>query len=93
MMTNVKHPEVKVKLVGKDGNAFSILGRVMKAMRRARLPREEVNAFTAEATSGDYDHLLRTVMEWVDVDGSGEEEEEYCVWEIEKAFPKRKETR
>ena len=61
-----KYPEVKVKLVGEDGNAFAILGRVTKALRQGGASREEVAAFMQEATSGDYDHLLWTVMEWVD---------------------------
>lgn len=62
----VKYPEVKsVKLVGEDGNAFSILARVMKAMRVAGLPKEVQDAYYTEATSGDYNHLLSTTMLWV----------------------------
>ena len=62
----VKYPEVKaVKLVGEDGNAFAILGRVMSAMKSAGLSKEIQNAYFAEATSGDYDHLLQTTMKWV----------------------------
>lgn len=62
----VKYPEVKtVKLVGEDGNAFAILGRVMKAMKVAGLPKEVQDAYFAEATSGDYGHLLATTMKWV----------------------------
>jgi hypothetical protein len=64
-----KYPEIKVQLVGEDGNAFSILGRVQGALKRARVPPEEVKAFIAEATSSDYNHLLRTVMAWVNTDG------------------------
>ena len=30
----VRHPEVRVKLTGHDGNAFAIIDRVSKAMRR-----------------------------------------------------------
>lgn len=63
-----KYPDIRVKLVGEDGNAFAILGRVQRALRKAKLPAEEVTAFFTEATSGDYDHLLRTCMKWVDVD-------------------------
>ncbi len=64
----VKYPEVKtVKLVGEDGNAFAILGRVMRAMKLAGLPKEVQDAYFAEATSGDYDHLLQTTMKWVKV--------------------------
>ena len=32
-MREIKHPEVNVRLVGEDGNAYVILGRVTKAMR------------------------------------------------------------
>ena len=65
-MGEVKYPEVKVvKLVNEDGNAFSILARVMKAMRVAGLPKEIIDAYYAEATSGDYGHLLSTTMLWV----------------------------
>jgi hypothetical protein len=62
-----KYPDIEVELIGHDGNAFSILARVRRELRRARVPEKEVEAFLAEATSGDYDHLLRTCMEWVDV--------------------------
>jgi hypothetical protein len=32
------------------------------------MPPEEIDAFFAEATRGDYDHLLQTTMAWVDCD-------------------------
>lgn len=63
----VKYPNVKVQLVGGDGNAFAVMGAVTKAMRRAGLPPAEIEAFRTEAMSGDYDHLLGTAMKWVDV--------------------------
>ena len=65
-----KYPEIEVQLVGEDGNAFAILGQVRRAMRNALPPTEFTEAwalFEAEATSGDYDHLLQTVMQWVEV--------------------------
>jgi len=58
---------VKVKLVGEDGNAFAILGRVRKAMRRAGFDKEADQMFL-EAQQGDYDHLLQTVMKYVEVE-------------------------
>ena len=61
-----KYPDVHVKMIGADGNAFAILGRVQKAMRLAGVPKAEVLAFYTEATSGDYDHLLQTCIRWVD---------------------------
>ena len=62
-----KYPHIEVTLVGEDGNAFAILGRVMQALRRNKVSKEEIDAFKTEATSGDYDNLLQTVMRWVTV--------------------------
>jgi hypothetical protein len=66
-MMGPKHPTITVKLVGEDGNVFSILGRCRSAMRCADLPQAEIDAFMAEATSGNYDQLLQTCMRWFDV--------------------------
>ena len=60
-----RYPEVQVQLSGQDGNAFAILGRTTGALRRAGLPQEEIDDYVAEATSGDYDHLLQTTMRWI----------------------------
>lgn len=68
--------KLSVPLVGYDGNAFSILARCRAAMRRAGISHETWEEFHTEATSGDYNHLLRTVMEWFDTD-SEEEDYEY----------------
>jgi hypothetical protein len=62
----IRHPEVEVQLTGGDGNAFAVLGVVRKALVDAG-HHDEVEAFFAEATIGDYDHLLRTCMRWVTV--------------------------
>ena len=61
-----KYPHVHVQLSGEDGNAFSILARVEKAMRKAQIPKPEIQLFMSTATNGDYDHLLHTVMQYVD---------------------------
>lgn len=63
---SVKHPEIKVQLTGADGNAYSILGNVNGALRKAGVSQEERDEFYTEATSGNYDKLLKTVMSWVD---------------------------
>ena len=60
-----KYSEINVKLVGTDGNAFAIIGKVMKAMRRAKVSSEEIEQFVKEATSGDYDNVLVTCLKWV----------------------------
>jgi len=52
--------------VGEDGNAFAVLARVRKALKESGVPQAEVEEFTKEAMSGDYNHLLMTCMEWVE---------------------------
>jgi hypothetical protein len=62
-----KYPDVEVQLTGEDGNAFFIIGRIGKALRRAGVPAEEVEAFGKEAMGGDYNNVLQTAMKWVSV--------------------------
>lgn len=66
-MSHPKYPNVEVVLVGEDGNAFSIIGRTCKAARRAGLSKEQIEEYQQAAMSGDYDHLLRTTMEYFTV--------------------------
>jgi hypothetical protein len=63
-------PETKptVKLVGEDGNAFSIMGRVQQALKRDGADKEYIDGYLSEATSGDYDNLLVVSMGYVDVE-------------------------
>jgi hypothetical protein len=62
-----KYPHIEVELVGQDGNAVAIMGRVSNAMKRAGVSQEEINAYLDESMSGDYDNLLRTAVKWVAV--------------------------
>ncbi len=66
----MKGPVTKptVKLVGEDGNAFSIMGRVRKALMQAGADQEYIDRYLSEATSGDYDHLLVVSTEYINVD-------------------------
>lgn len=64
----VKYPSITVKLVGTDGNAFAILGKVKTALRKNDVPEEEIKKFATEAIDGDYDHLLQTCIRWVNVE-------------------------
>jgi len=76
MGADVKYPDVSVRLVGEDGNAFALLGRVSKALKRGGHG-DVVDEFMDEATAGDYNDLLNTVMRWVDVDPpEGEDDED-----------------
>lgn len=57
-------PRPVVKLLGEDGNAYSITARCVKAGRKAGWTRKQQEAFTEECKSGDYEHLLRTAVKW-----------------------------
>ena len=59
--------DTTVRLSGEDGNAFSILGRVKRALDDCGATSEDCAVYVAEATSGDYQNLLRVTSEWVDV--------------------------
>lgn len=63
-----RYPHIHVKLVAEDGNAFFIIGKVRKALRRGGVDEEVVEAFTEEATAGNYDNVLGTAMKYVQVD-------------------------
>ena len=70
---------LKVDLSGPDGNAFVILGRVRSILRQIGANDEEIAAYRAQATSGDYDNLLAVTAEWVDFqpeDDDWEDEDE-----------------
>jgi len=58
----------RVKLIGRDGNAFFILGTCRRAAKQAKWTDEQWSEFETQATDGDYDRLLQVVMEYFDVD-------------------------
>jgi uncharacterized protein (DUF2236 family) len=59
--------DIDVQLTGTDGNAYAIMGTVVDALRDAGATREQIQDYRDQSTSGDYDNLLRTAMEWVNV--------------------------
>lgn len=66
--TTPKYPNVIVEMDidGPDGNAFAIMGRVQAALKKAGATKEELNQYTMDSMSGDYDNLLATADRWVD---------------------------
>lgn len=62
-----KYPNINVRLIGNDSNAFAILAAVKKALHNNKVSPEEIKQFYDEATSGDYNKLLQTAMRWVEV--------------------------
>lgn len=59
--------DVEVQLSGEDGNAFSIMARVQRALKQAGATPEEISQYHEESTSGDYDNLLLVASQWVRV--------------------------
>lgn len=63
----MNHPEIiiEVDLSGPQGNAFYLLGKVTSELKSAGVSKEEQDNFNDDATSDDYDHLLKVVSQWV----------------------------
>ena len=58
--------EEKFSLIGVDGNAFSVMGYVRRALKHSGLS-DRVDEYTENATSGDYNNLLVVSMEYIDL--------------------------
>lgn len=54
-----------LELLGHNGNAFVILGRAMKVAKKNNMDWDKIEK---EATSGNYDHLLQTMMKYFEVE-------------------------
>lgn len=57
----------KLKIIGKDGNAFAILGEARRAAKKAGWPQEKIEGMLQDAMSGDYNHLLSTISKYFNV--------------------------
>lgn len=62
-----KRIKTKVKLIGENGNAFSIISKVKKEMRDSGYPKFVIKEYEKNCTRGDYNNLLQTTMRFVDV--------------------------
>ena len=56
---------LKLQIIGRDGNAFSILGAASKVLKNK--DPEMYSKYYEDATSGDYNHLLQVTMRYFDV--------------------------
>ena len=57
----------KVKLIGRDGNAFAIMGACHQAAQKAKWSSEAWAEVRGKMMSGDYSNLLAVAMEYFDV--------------------------
>ena len=77
-MNNLFNPPkyVELRLVGLDGNAFSLLGAFQRAARRQGWSKEDIQKVIEEAKASNYDHLIYVLSshcigyedEWVDAE-------------------------
>lgn len=58
--------KVKMQLDGLDGNAFALMGAFSRNASRQGWTRDEIDTVMKECRSGDYDHLLCTLMDNID---------------------------
>lgn len=61
-MAQIVNKKVKLKLVGLDGNAYSVMGAFSGAAQREQWTKEEIDLVLNEAMSDSYDHLLATIQ-------------------------------
>lgn len=57
----------KVKLIGTDGNVFSLAGKCGTALRKARLHTEADQMYSEISNSESYSEALSIMMNYVDV--------------------------
>ncbi len=75
-MENKIGKTVNLELVGVSGNAFAVLGVFSRQARREGWTQEEIDLVLEEAKSGDYDHLLSTIMTYCEPQDEDEQEDE-----------------
>ena len=54
--------KVSLSLVGLNGNAFNLMGKFRQQAKKEGWEKDEIDAVLTEAMSGDYDHLLQTLI-------------------------------
>jgi hypothetical protein len=64
---DVRYPDVTVKLIGGDGNAFSVISVVAGAIRRSHGTAAYVEFTNAAFDCDSYDDVLRLAMTTVNI--------------------------
>jgi hypothetical protein len=63
----VKYPHLTIHIEETE-NAFEILGSVIDVMTAHGHSKAEIRTYVSEATSGDYEHLLKVTREYVNIE-------------------------
>ncbi len=61
-MNTIVSQKVRLNLQELNGNAFCLMGAFQKAARNQGIRQAQVDAVIKECQSGDYDHLLQTLI-------------------------------
>lgn len=73
-MENKIGKTLNLELVGVDGNAYAIMGVFRRQARREGWSEQEIETVIEEAMSGDYNHLLSTIMTYCEPKDEEEQE-------------------
>lgn len=57
---------IKGSLVGLNGNAYNLMGYFQKEARRQGWEKEEIDKVLNECKSSDYNHLVATLLEYIE---------------------------
>lgn len=63
-MSKKVNKTVNLDLVGHNGNAFNLMGVFQRQAQKEGWTKEEINTVLQEARSGDYHHLLATLIDY-----------------------------
>lgn len=66
-VSGVKHPEIKVMLIGNPSTALPAIMKIATALRKAKAAPEEIGAFMAAAGSAAPEDFLAVCQKWVSV--------------------------
>lgn len=67
MVKEDKTSKPTVQLIGQDGNVFNIMGKAVRAAKKAGWTQNKIDIFLAKMKGGDYNNALRVVQEYFDV--------------------------
>jgi len=73
--------KAELQLVGIDGNAFSIMAAVGKAMRTHGYSNQAKGEMVEDSMSGDYNHVIQTAMFWTDSPDDEDEDDPADEWD------------
>lgn len=68
---------VNLDLLSLDGNAFALIGAFIRQAKREGWTKDEIDAVTEEAKSGDYWHLVGTLDGYCQPVDDDDDEDDY----------------